>query len=626
MNKNALAVLAAIPCVFSAYGQSTSSNVAPIITVTKNAQSDFQIGSAFSRIDAREIERSQQGSLLEVLNITPGMQAIEAGAPGGLGEVMIRGNGPSQSLIRVNGVKVNSGINQDAKSFLSYAGSRGLRKIEIVRGPQSSIYGSESIGGVVSLDTQRGEGKPSIDLFGEFGSFTTFNEGVSSQGEIGKFAYFASYENISTQNERPNNDYQANRYALRLDYAALENLELRFNFTGQVGEYQEPGSVRSQDFGNNNPRQFTIGESHVLSFMADWRPLDFWTQKFTLGAYFERYSLTDPAYPGNFETDSNTINNAANYCTDWMNVFQISSRNRLSLGVSFDVYAGDFYSRFGETPATVMPTKSQTDVAIYAQDEWEVVKNLFLTGAVRYDIYQQAGSALTYRFTSAYLVDKTKTKFRGSYGTGFKAPSLIQLYSPNPYYLGNTDLQPEKSIGWDAGIDQYFFDEQVKLGATYFQNFINNLVVVETDPVTGLGRFENMDTANNNGVELSAEISLFNKWNTRVAYTYTQTTVFTQFPRQKNMLSLDTNYLVTPKWLIGCGASYVGGRTQWDYVAGMVVEMPDYATLRVYSRYKINEHVAVMARVENMTNTAYETNLGYTALPIGFYGGVEISF
>lgn len=626
MKKTTLVALATILGLASTHAQTDIINDTPIITVTKNAQADFQIGSAFSRIDANEINRFQQDNLLEVLNITPGIQAIEAGAPGGFGEVMIRGNGPSQSLILVNGVKVNTGINQDASPFLSYAGSRGLRNIEIVRGPQSSLYGSESIGGVISLDTQRGEGKPSVDLFAEFGSFSTFNEGVSSGGEIGDLAYFATYENLSTQNNRPNNDYQANRYALRLDYKAFENLNLRFNFTGQIGEYQEPGSVRPQDWGNNNPGQFAIGETNILSLMLDWRPLDFWTQKLTLGGCFQRYTLTDPAYPGNFETDSNTINNSANYCTDWMNVFQISRQNRLSVGFSFDAYTGDFYSRYGTTPATYLPTKSQTGMAVYAQDEWELLKNLFITGAVRYDGYSQAGSALTYRFTSAYLVEKTNTKFRGSYGTGFKAPSLIQLYSPNPYYLGNLDLNAEKSIGWDVGIDQYFLDEQLKLSATYFENSINNLIVVETDPLTGLGSYENMDSAKNNGVELSAEISLFKKWNTRIAYTYTQTTVLTQFPQQKNTISLDTNYLLTPQWLIGCGATYFGGRRQMDYVEGMVVELPNYATLRVYSRYEINKYAAIMARVENVTNTAYETNLGYSALPIGFYGGIEIAF
>ena len=629
MKKITLAALVAIHSVTLASGQTSATNTPPIITVTKNAQSDFQVGSAFSRIDAVEINRSQQDSLLDVLNITPGIQAIGSGAPGGFGEVMIRGNGPSQTLILVNGVKVNTGINQDAFPFLTYAGSKGLRKIEIVRGPQSSLYGSESIGGVISLDTQRGEGEPGVNLFGEFGSFSTFNEGVNSQGEIGNFAYFASYENLSTQNDRPNNDYQSNRYAMRLDYQSMENLSIRFNFTGQVGEYQEPGSVRIQDYGNNNPGQFTVGETNILSLMVDWRPIEFWTQKFTLGGSFQRYSLTDPAYPGNFGTDSKVINDSANYCTDWMNVFQISRQNRLSLGISFDAYTGDFYSAYGSsfgTSSTFMPTQSQTDVAFYLQDEWELVKNLFLTGAVRYDRYSQAGSALTYRLTSAYLVEKTNTKFRGSYGTGFKAPSLLQLYSQDQYYLGNLDLAPEKSIGWDAGIDQYFLKEQVKLSATYFQNYIDNIIVVETDPTTFLGTFENMDTANNHGVELSAEISLFKKWNTRVAYTYMETTVMTQFPEQKNMISLDTNYLLTPKWLIGCGVTYVGGRTQKDYAAGMVVEMPDYATLRAYTRYKINEYAAVMARVENVTNSSYETNLGYPALPIGFYGGVELKF
>jgi len=423
MKKTAIAALAAFQFVILAQGQTTDSNDTPVITVTKNALADFQIGSSFSRIDAEQIKRAQQNSLLDVLNITPGMQAIEAGPPGGLGEVMIRGNGPSQSLILVNGVKVNTGINQDAKSFLSYAGSRGLKKIEIVRGPQSSLYGSESIGGVVSLDTQRGEGKPGVDLFGEYGSFNTFNEGVNSQGEIGNFAYFASYENLYTQNDRPNNDYTANRYALRLDYEALENLSLRFNYTGQVGDYQEPGSVRPQDFGNNNPGQFVNGESNILSLMADWRPVEFWTQKLMLGLYSERYALTNPAYEGNFFTDSNTINNATNYCTDWMNVFQISRKNRLSLGISFDAYTGDFYSAYGKD-STFMPTQSQTDVAFYAQDEWEPVKNLFLTGAGRFDNYSQAGSAFTYRFTSAYLVEKTNTKFRGSFGSGLKAPDL----------------------------------------------------------------------------------------------------------------------------------------------------------------------------------------------------------
>lgn len=626
MKKSIIAACIAVTGIIVALGQNETANESTVISITKNALKANQTGSAYSQIDAAEIYRSQQDNLLQVLGITPGIQAVDAGPPGGFGEIMIRGNGPSQSLILVDGIKVNTGIHQDASPFLSNAGAYSLRSIEVVRGPQSSLYGSESIGGVVSLNTQRGKGKPGADIFGEFGSFTTFSEGVRSQGEIGNFAYFASYENLSTQNDRPNNDYLVNRYAMRLDYLAHKNLSLRLNFTGQVGNYQEPGSIRPQDWGSNNPAQHTTGESNIISLMLDWRVYDFWTQKLTLGTYFERYTLVDPAYPGNFETDSNTIDNASNYCSEWQNVFQITRYNRATIGLSFDCYTGNSYYNDHVTPPSVLPTHSQTDMAFYAQDEWEVIKNLHLTGAARYDHYQQAGSALTYRFTSAYLIEKTNTKFRGSYGTGFKAPNLIQLYSQNPYYLGNPNLEPEKSIGWDAGIDQYFLSERIKLSATYFQNFIDNLVVVQSDPETFLGTYENLESAHNNGVELSAEITLFKDWKTRLAYTFTQTSVITQFPQQKNALSIDTNYKITPKWLIGCGASLVGGRSQLDYTLGYAVPIENYATLRAYTRYEINDHAAITARGENLTNTYYETKLGYPALPLGFYGGVEISF
>jgi vitamin B12 transporter len=204
---------------------------------------------------------------------------------------------------------------------------------------------------------------------------------------------------------------------------------------------------------------------------------------------------------------------------------------------------------------------------------------------------------------------------------------LIQLYSQNPYYLGNENLEPEKSVGWDVGLDQYLLKDQVKLSATFFQNHIDNLIVVESDPETFLGSYQNLGTAVNNGVELSAEWTLFKKWKTRIAYTYLQTTVQTQFPQPTNSLSLDTNYKITPKWLIGCGASLVGGRSQLDYTLGYAVPMQNYATLRAYTRYEINDHAALHhARGENLTNTSYETRLGYPALPIGFYGGVEIAF
>ena len=598
-----------------------------VVTVTKNAQHESKIGSAFSKIGGNEIDRTQKDSLLQVLDTTPGMNAVDAGARGGFAEMMIRGSGPSQSLIMVDGIRVNTGINQDANPFLAFAGADTLGGIEIVRGPQSTLYGSESIGGVVSMDTRRGEGKPYLSLFSEAGSFDSFREGVSSGGELGKLAYFASYERDDTENNRPNNDLSVDHYALRLDYQALENLCLRLNFCGQAGEYQEPGSVRPQDYDNNNPASHTSGESNLLSLMADWKVTDQWTQKLTLGAYFERYTLTDPAYAGNFGDASSTIDSAASYSVDWQNVVQITHNNRATAGLAFNEFTGDFSNSDTFFGNTAFHGRSESDWAAYVQDEWEVVKNLNLTGGMRYDHYQQAGDAVTYRFTGAYLFEKTDTKIRASYGTAFKAPSLLQLFSPNSGYHGNTGLKPETSEGWDAGVDQYLFDRHLTLGATYFQNRIHDLItVVTTDPVLFTGQYQNVKSARNDGVELSAQATWFGNWKSRIAYTWTETTVVTQFPQPRHVLSLDTSYLFFSKWTVGCGVSYMAGRRQKDFSTGGMATLKDYVTLRVYSRYDFNDHVAIFARGENLTDRHYETTLGFPALPIGVYGGVEVKF
>lgn len=598
-----------------------------VVTVTKNAQHETAVGSSFSKIDGNEINRTQRDNLLQVLDTTPGMNAVDAGAPGGFAEMMIRGNGPSQSLVMVDGIRVNTGINQDANPFLAFAGANMLGGIEIVRGPQSTLYGSESIGGVVSMDTKRGEGKPYVSIYGEAGSFSSFNEGITSGGELGKLAYYASYGRVDTQNDRPNNDLSIDRYAMRLDYQALENLSFRLNFNGQVGDYQEPGSIRPQDYDSNNPASHSTGESNLLSLMVNWKVLDQWTQKLTLGTYFERYTLTDPAYGGNFGDASNTIDNSANYSLDWQNVVQIAHNNRATVGLAFNEFTGDFYNKDTFFGTTEFNNKSESDWATYLQDEWEVVKNLNLTGGVRYDHYQQAGSAVTYRFTGAYLFDKTDTKIRASYGTAFKAPNLLQLFSPNSGYLGNQNLNPETSQGWDAGVDQYLLNRRVVLGATYFQNYIHDLItVVTTNPVLFTGQYQNVKNAKNDGVELSAQATLFGNWKSRLAYTWTETTVVTQFPQPRNVFSLDTSCLFFSKWTVGCGVSVVAGRTQRDFSTGGMTSLKNYATLRIYSRYDFNDHVAIFARGENLTDTSYQTTLGYPALPIAGYGGVEVKF
>ena len=595
-----------------------------LVTPTRNPQVETKLGSAASLIDADEIRRTQSVDLQQSLNMTPGIFAADAGARGGLPITSIRGTRGSDTLIMLDGVQLNTGINPDAKPFLAYAGTDNLQTIEIVRGPQSTLYGSQGIGGVISLETKKGEGAPSGDIFGEGGSFDSYRTGISSQGTSGKSSYDVSYERDATSNDRPNNALWLDRYSLRFDYQALDNLSLTLFFSGLNGHYQEPGSDRPQDFASNDPSSYAIGQSNLISGIINWKVTDFWTQKLTLGVYFERYVFMDPPYAGNFFDPTDYISDAINYTADWQNTFQITSNNRLTAGIDFKELTGHDNS---------FSNQQVSDWAGYVQDEWEPVKNLNLTGGMRYDGYELAGDAFTYRLTGAYLFPQTDTKIRSSYGTAFNAPSFFELFSTSSFATGNPNLMPEKSRGWDAGIDQYFLDRHVTLSATYFRNNLRDLIAfVPTSSETGF--YENENSGESQGVEFSALLNLYHNWNTEISYTYTSSTQTTANVTQqrdeipRNDLNLDTSYLFCDKLQVGCGVSFIGGRVDTDFSTfpSSQVKLPNYWTARIYSRYMFNDHFSIFARVENVTNTHYEDALGYPGLPIGVYGGAEIKF
>ncbi len=615
---------ASTPADSSSTAQDQSGQDVEVITVTKHAEAESKLGSAFSRIDDEEIRRRQSIDLKESLNTTPGVFVSESGGRGGLTAVSIRGNRTDHTLIRLDGIRLNTGIFQSATPFLDFAGTDSLGSIEIVRGPQSTLYGSEGIGGVIALETKRGEGKPNVSIWGEAGSFNSFREGIRGGGEVGKAAYSFSYERDDTSNQRRNNDLSIDRYSLRLDYQVFDNLSVQLNAHGHVGAYQEPGSIRPQDFGSNDPNAHVDEESNLISLIVNWKTTRMWTQKLTVGAYFERYAFRDPPnFPGDFSA-STYISNAVNYTVDWQHNVQITRNNHVTAGFEFNSITGHDNS---------FTNQQVSNWAGYVQDEWEPVKNLFLTGGLRFDSYEIGGDATTYRFTGAYLVPQTQTKIRGSYGTAFKAPNFFQTFSTSPFALGDPSLQPEKSEGWDAGVDQYLLDRRIVLGATYFQNDLRNLIAFEqTSSFTG--HYINRDTAQNHGVELSAVATLFGLWKSRVAYTWTESTVTTLLTTERrdyqprHVLSLDTSYQFFGKLLIGAGVSYVVDRVGTDFATfpSTKVRLSDYFTVRAYSRYDINDHLSIFARGENLTDARYQTTLGYPGLALGLYGGVELKF
>ncbi len=630
--KCAIASCAMILCsAVAAFGQedqgASTSGVSldrVIVTATRTPEDESQLGSAFSQLTGDEMQTEQLIDLKTALNTTPGAYALEGGARGGITTLSLRGTSSSYALFLVDGVKINSGIFDNGSPFLTYAQTFNLDTVDIVRGPYSTLYGSDAIGGVVSLATHQGSGTPKATLFGEAGTYNSLRGGVVSDGSFGKADYSFSYVHDETSNARLNNYLREDGYSLRLDAAVTPDITVGVTARGMFGRYEEPSSDRPVDVPFDDPHAKATGETNVFSLFVDWKTTDWWQQHFLIGGYNERYTFIDPPIPSQFYPGSIYIANAFNFQADWQNTIQLPASNVVVAGFTYYLDAGHDNS-FSE--------QDEYDVAVYLQDQWQALPGLNFTAGGRYDHYEFAGDAFTYRFTGAYLFAPTNTKIRASYGTAFKAPDLFDTFSTSPFALGNRNLRPEKSQGFDAGIDQYLWDGKITMSGSFFHNYIHNVIAfVPTGEVTG--SYENQDSGETYGIESELRAQPTKEWQIRAAFTWTESYATSQGVTQRNtyipryLLSFDTNYKFPYGITIGFGATYAAQREEEDFsfFPAKYVELGDYWDLRAYARWDINSFLALTLRGENLADQHYQETIGFPALGTALFCGAEIRF
>src|SRR3984957_8566735 len=273
-----LASLAATLEVFGADQSGELSTNLPldriIVTATRTSEDESRIGSAFSQLTGQELATEQIIDLKNALNTTPGVFALEGGARGGFTTVSLRGTSSSYTLMLVDGIKINTGMFSDAAPFLDFAQTLNLDTVDIVRGPYSTLYGSEAIGGVISLTTHEGSGDPKATLFGEGGTFDSIRAGIISDGHFGIFNYSFHYVHDETSNARPNNYLRENGFSLRLDATLSPTVTVGMTVRGQYGQYEEPSSDRPVDIPFDDPHGEAVGDTTLVSLFLNWQTTD----------------------------------------------------------------------------------------------------------------------------------------------------------------------------------------------------------------------------------------------------------------------------------------------------------------------------------------------------------------
>jgi len=566
-----------------------------VVSATRTPQDAQFTTSSVDVVPLLKLDVAQISDLRTALSTVPGVNIVNTGATGGQTSVFIRGSSSTQTLLVVDGIPMNSRAAQ-ANNFLGYADLGGIDRIEVLRGPQSTLYGSSAMGGVIFIDSTRGCGAPTGSVSTTFGSFDTWGASAAVSGGTRTLGYSASLARFSTDNVHDNNAFDSWSYSTRIEGTPTSSLLVGATFRGQQGDSEQ------YVYGNAD----VAADNHLTTVYAQWSETKEFSSRLTAGQHQRRYYYDDGAYPSDIRDRRNVV--------DWQNNW-------------FDFYgaeivAGGTYEHDRHVSDGVSAESDNT--AGYFSTTVHPSKNSTVNAGLRYDDFETFGSAWTWRVGAAWL-PVAGTKLHATVGTGFCAPSDDDI-DGNPAWgmLANPDLKAEKSTGWDIGVDQKLFGDVATASVTYFQTCYRDRLVYVSDPVTWVGRMENVNRAKSDGVETAVTVNLAKTVSARLAYTYLEardTTADARLARQPRH-TLDAEVTARPfaAWTIGAGLRIVASRVD------TYVPLEDFTTVRLFTSYEVRKNLLLKARIENALNEKYQEVTKYDALPFRAFGGIEYMF
>jgi vitamin B12 transporter len=411
-----------------------------------------------------------------------------------------------------------------------------------------------------------------------------------------------------------------------LDLSPKTKLDFIYKFS-----QAETSLDQSEKYGDDPNFIYNIEEHLFMGGIKTAFVDNMWQQQFT-ASLIKRFNhsldLTDPSHP-NLSSDSYNLAQRVKF--NWQNNLRVVENNLITFGIESETETArtSYYCTSDWGPFdSVFPEQSIRTTGFYLQDQISVANSFFTSIGVRYDDNQKFGGVTTFRIAPAYFISTTGTKLKMSYGSGFKAPSLFYLFDP---MFGNPVLQPEKSKGWDIGIDQNFKDGKYNFSITYFDLKLENMFGFDSN-----FRTSNIAEASSNGFEFSASAINIQHFSLNASYTYTITKddykLSPDFDkpllrRPKDQISIVANYRVSDRINFNLHFRYVGERDDKDFsiYPSARVTIPDYTLVNLAASYKIINYLELTARVENLFDKQYEEVLYYGTLGRSFYVGMNLT-
>ncbi len=582
-----------------------------IVTATKTPVPASQLASASSVITGEYLENHRIQFIGDALRQAPGVAVRQLGGPGRQTNLFIRGGSDGQAVVMIDGVKVNSPTSGDY-NFANLTTNQ-IDRIEIIRGPQSTLYGSQAMSGVVNVITKQATKQPRFSTQVEYGTFDTRSGSLTLSDRFQKGDYSLSVSRIRTDGISQNDGFENNTVASRFGLDLNEETRIDTTYRLNAGLVNiDKGAYRP------DPNSYSRVRQHIAQTSIRSRLSDRWEQKLSGSLFHDVVFNLNASDPGTTQKDSLFKLDSDVYTMEWQHNYQLTDANLVTAGY--------------EWRQTTANNKSFDQTAqnhgFYFQDQVSIAERWFLTGGVRVDNNEDYGKAANPRFAIARLWPETATKIKGSIGTAFKAPTLNQLYFPG---FGNPNLAPEKLFGYDAGLEQRFLSDKVTIGLTYFHNRYRNLLENRakpgggTEPVNiGVAKTEGIEWET--GYQLMKDLTLSGHYDFLVAKDLTTGAPLRRRPKHSGGISL--GYTGWNRWGLHLNTTFVGRRQDDVSAPGWPTRMtnPGYKKVDLVASYEYKPGKKLYSKVENLTNSHYDEVLGFGTQGTTFSIGSQADF
>ena len=615
-----------------------------IVTATRTPTPEEETASSVSLLSGDQITTMQPVSFADALRFLPGAVVNVAGQRGGLGSLFVRGGDSRYNKSLVDGVPVNDPGGTFNFSTVPLAETD---RLEFVRGAQSTLYGSDAMTSVLQVFTRNGTtAAPELRFGADGGNFGTAHGYASLAGARSRFDYNAFADQFQTNGQGPNADYsnalQGGNIGLPLNERVLFRLRVRHSNsrTGVPGEWDFNGQRLLPPDIDQLARANNFLASAELLISGPSR----WLHKLTGYEYNTRRLNQDTIDDRGCDFDQFIFTDCPFRSTAHLNragfAYQGDYKPRAwvqtTVGYEFEDENGSLATDFFPPAAGL-----RLNHAAYVQQRmtW---KRLAAIAGVRYVHNQTFGDKAVPRVALTLLALKggsvlSGTRLRFSYATGIKEARFEEVFANGPGIIPNPDLKAEENRAFEAGFEQGFVGGKYNLSGTYFNNlFRNQIDFAIVDPETFTGQYQNIDKSMAHGAEVQLTGRLSSRLSFTGAYLYTSSQILLQpsafdelhqpgqplLRRPKHSGSLLVTYLGS-RWGANLGGSFVGRRTDSDFLGFGITHAAGYARADLGGWYAINSRITAYANVENALNNHHNEVVGYPALTANFRAGMR---